>query len=131
MFHKAIGLRRVGLGPAVLHLQLAAGLLKAIRREAGSSVGEDVRELEGEGADRLFQERDRTSGQLVVLDGQVHPARAAVDGDIQVPFTPLAIGGLQLGQVLDVNVDEAEIVVLERAALALALLRRRQAAQAF
>ena len=41
--------------------------------------------------------------------------------------SPLAV--LQLRQVLDVDVDEAEIVVLERAALALALLRRRQAAQ--
>src|SRR5215218_4816175 len=46
---------------------------------------------------------------------------------IQVPFTPLPIGGLQLGQVLDVHVHKAEIIVLERAALTLALLRRRQA----
>ena len=44
-------------------------------------------------------------------------------------LSPLAV--LQLGQVLDVHVHEAEIVVLERAALALALLRRRQAAEAF
>ena len=43
-------------------------------------------------------------------------------------LSPLAVA--QLGQVLDVHVHEAEIVVLERAALALALLRRRQAAQA-
>jgi hypothetical protein len=50
---------------------------------------------------------------------------------IQVPFTPLPIGGLQLGQVLDVHVHKAEIIVLERAALTLALLRRRQAPQAF
>src|SRR5215212_3797758 len=31
---EAIGLRRVGLGHAMLYLQLAAGCLKAIRREA-------------------------------------------------------------------------------------------------
>ena len=37
----------------------------------------------------------------------------------------------QLGQVLDVHVDEAEIVILEFAALPFVLLRRRQAAQAF
>ncbi len=54
--HEAIGLRCIRLGPAVLHLQLAAGLLKAIRREAGSSVRQDVRDLEGERGDRLFQE---------------------------------------------------------------------------
>ena len=41
----------------------------------------------------------------------------------------LAVGGSQLGQVLDVDVDEAEIIVLEGAALPLALLRRRQTAE--
>ena len=60
----------------------------------------------------------------------MHPARAAVDGHIQEALAALAIGGLQLRQVLDVDVHEAEIVVLERAALALALLRGRQAAEA-
>ena len=87
--------------------------------------------LKGKARDRLFQEGDRAGGQLVVLDRQMHPARAAVDGDIEEALAALAIGGSQLGQVLDVDVHEAEIVVLERAALALALLRRRQAAQAF
>ena len=85
--------------------------------------------LKGKARDRLFQEGDRAGGQLVVLDRQMHPARAAVDGDIQEALAALAIGGSQLGQVLDVHVHEAEIVVLERAALALALLRRRQAAE--
>ena len=87
--------------------------------------------LKGKARDRLLQEGDRAGGQLVVLDGQVHPARAAVDGHIEEALAALAIGGLQLGQVLDVDVHEAEVVVLERAALALALLRRRQAAQPF
>src|SRR3712207_7256973 len=58
-----------------------------------SAVGEHVRDLEGEGADRLVQEGNRAGGQFVVVDGQVHPAGAAVDGDIQVPFPPLPIGG--------------------------------------
>ena len=77
---QAIGLRRVGLGRAVLQLQRAAGVLEAIRREAGSSVGEHVGDLEGEGADRLLEEVDRASCQFVVLDRQMHPARVAVDG---------------------------------------------------
>ena len=87
--------------------------------------------LKGKRADRLFEEGDRACGQLVVLDGQMHPARAAVDGHIEEALAALAIGGSQLGQVLDVHVHEAEVIVLERAALALALLRRRQAAQPF
>jgi hypothetical protein len=51
-----------------------------------------------------------------------------VDGHTERALAALTVGGLQLGQVLDVDVDEAKIVVLERAAPALALLRRRQAA---
>ena len=129
--HETVGLRRVGLGLAVLHLQLTAGVFKTISRKAGSSVRQHVGDLEGERADRLFQEGDRAGGQLIVFDRQVHPARAAVDGDIEEALAALAIGGSQLGQVLDVDVDEAKVVVLERAALALALLRRRQTAQAF
>jgi hypothetical protein len=121
-------LRRVGLGPAVLHLQLAAGVLKAISPEAGPSVREHVRDLEGKRANRLVQEGDRAGGQLVVLDGQVYPAGAPVNGHIQKALATFAVGGLQLGQVLDVHVHEAKIVVLERADLALALLRRRQTA---
>ena len=127
--HETIGLRRVGLGRAVLHLQPAAGLLEAIGRKAGSSVREHMGDLEGEGAHRLFQEGDCAGGQLVVLDRQMHPTRAAVDGDIEEALAALAIGGSQLRQVLDVDVDEAEIIVLERADFALALLRGRQAAE--
>jgi hypothetical protein len=59
----------------------------------------------------------------------VHPARAAVDGHIEKALAALAVGSLQLGQVLDVHVHEAEVILLERAAPALALLRRRQAAE--
>ena len=127
--HETVGLRRVGLGSSMLHLQLAAGVLEAVGGEAGSSVRQDMRDLEGEGAHRLVQEGDRACGQLVVFDRQVHPARTTVDGDIQEALAALAIGGPQLGQVLDVDVDEAEIVVLERAALPLVLLRRRQTAE--
>jgi transposase len=129
--HETVGLRRVGFGRAMLQLQLAAGLLEAIAREAGSSVGEHVRDLEGKRADRLVQEGDCAGGQLVVLDRQMHPARAAVDRHIEEALAALAVSGCQLRQVLDVYMDEAEIVVLERAALPFALLRRRQTAQAF
>src|SRR5215213_3099281 len=55
--------------------------------------------------------------------------RAAVDRHIQKALAALAIGGLQLRQVLDVHVHEAEVVVLEGPALPFALLCRRQAAE--
>ena len=45
----------------------------------------------------------------------VDGSRAAVDGDEQVAFAPVTVAGLQLGQVLDVDMDEAEVVVSERA----------------
>ncbi len=83
-----------------------------------------MRDLEGKRTDRLFQESDRACGQLVVFDRQMHPARAAVNGDIEKALAALAVGGLQLGQVLDIHVHEAEVIVLEGAAPALALLGR-------
>src|SRR3954466_9945205 len=49
-------------------------------------------------------------------------ARAAIDGDIEIALAPLTIGGLQLGQVLDVDMNKAEVIVLE-AALAFGGLR--------
>jgi hypothetical protein len=48
---------------------------------------------------------------LVILDGQVHRARAPVDRDEQIALAALAIGGLQLEQVLDVHVDGTETVI--------------------
>src|SRR4051812_25343734 len=39
-------------------------------------------------------------------------ARAAIDGDVEIALAPFTIGGLQLGQVLDVDVHEAKVVVL-------------------
>jgi len=41
--------------------------------------------------------------------------RAPVDGNVEIALTALAIDGLQLRQMLDVDVCEAEVVVLERA----------------
>jgi hypothetical protein len=51
----------------------------------------------------------------IVLDDEMDRARAAVDGDVEIAFAPVAIGGLQLGQVLDVDGHEAEVIVLEGA----------------
>jgi hypothetical protein len=129
--HEAVGLRRVGLRLSMVQLQLAASLLKTISRKARAAVGEHVGDLEGESADRLFEEGDRAGRQLVVLDGQMHPARTAVDGHIQIALAALAIRGLQFRQVLDVHVHEAEVILLERAAPTLALMGWRKAPQPF
>jgi hypothetical protein len=74
-----------------------------------------VGETERKGLGRLAQEGDGAALGLVILDGQVDGAGPAIDGDIEVALAALAIGGLQLGQVLDVDVDEAEIIVPEGA----------------
>jgi len=72
-------------------------------------------ELEGKGGGGLAQEGDGALLGFVVLDGEVDCARATIDGDEQVSFAPVAVARLQLGQVLDVDVDEAEVVVAEGA----------------
>jgi hypothetical protein len=70
--------------------------------------------------------RRRTWRSLVVLDGEVDGAGAPVDGDVEVALAPFAIGGLQLGQVLDVDMDEAEVIVLELALTRFGLVRGRR-----
>src|SRR3712207_2383423 len=51
----------------------------------------------------------------VLLDHDVDGARAAVDGDVEVALAELAAADMELGQLLDVDVDEAEVVVAELA----------------
>jgi hypothetical protein len=43
----------------------------------------------------------------------VHVAGGAVDGDVQVEFAQDVVAIPQFGQVLDVDVDEADLVLLE------------------
>jgi len=69
--------------------------------------------LEGQGGDRFLEEGPSAVFGFLVLDGEVDPAGGPVDGDVEVTLAPLAIDGLQLGQVLDVHMNEAEIVILE------------------
>ncbi len=126
----AVRARRVGPGLAVLDAELAAAPLEPPGRETGATVGQQARDPEREGGERLLQEGLGAGLGLVVLDREVDGARATVDGDEQVALARLAVGGAQLGQVLHVHVDEAELVLLE---LARGLLRRgpdRPSAQA-
>lgn len=108
----AVGLRRAGLCMAVLRAQLGAGFGKG-RRKAAAIVSQNVGELEGKGCCSLVQEGDGATFGFVILDGEVDGARAAVDGDKQVSFAPVTVAGLQLGQMLDVDMDKAKVVVAE------------------
>ena len=85
--------------------------------------------LKGNARTASFRKATALVASSSSLTAEMDPARAAVDSHIQKALAALAVGGLQLGQVLDVHVHEAEIIVLERAALPFALLRRGQAAQ--
>src|SRR5215212_6693734 len=109
----------------VLRAELGANLGKG-GGEAAAVVSQHMGEAEGEGSGGLAEESDGALGGLVVLDREVDGARAPVDSDIEVALAPLAIGCLQLRQVLDVDVDEAEAVVLELAVAPFRPLRRRR-----
>src|SRR5215213_6318006 len=87
---------------AVFRAQCGTGLGKG-GGEATAVVGQDMRHAEGESSGGLVQEGNGAAFGLVVLDGEVDRARAAVDGDIEVALAWFAIGGLQLGQRLDVE----------------------------
>src|SRR5918994_6478388 len=87
-------------------------------------------DLERKGLDGLFQEGDRAALGLIIPDGQVDEAGGAVNGDIEVPLTALAVLGAQLGPVLHVPVHEAKIVVFEGPVRFTGVACGRQTAQA-
>src|SRR3954463_11177150 len=122
--------RRVGPGLAVLDGARAAELLEALGGEAAAAIRQHVRDPEGEGGERRLEEGHSTGLGLVVLDRQVDEARAPVDGHEQEALAPRAVRGPQLGQVLHVQVHEAELVLLELRRGPLGPGGRRPAAQA-
>ena len=114
----------------MLHTVPLAGGLERIGREAGAAVSEHVRDLERKSPKGVCQEGHRRGGGLVVLDGEMHVVGGPVDGDVQVAFARDAVAVLQLGQVLHVDLDEADLVVLEAAVRLAGLLGRRQPIEA-
>ena len=109
-----IGLWRTRLDMAILCSEFDADLGKRLS-EAAAIVRQYVCHAERKRCGRFAQESDGACLCLVVLDGQVDRARAAIDGDIEKALAPFAISGLQLGQMLDVNMDEAKVIVFESA----------------
>lgn len=110
----------------MLHTVPRAGGLERIGREAGAALGEHMCDLERKGPEGVREEGHRRGGGLVVLDGEMHVAGGAVDGGVQVALARDAVAVLQLGQVLHVDVDEADLVVLEAAVRFAGLLGWRQ-----
>ena len=107
------GLRRAWLYMAILDAKALAGLGEG-RGEAAAVVGQHMGEPKRKGSCGLAQEGDGAPLGFVVLDGEVDGTRATVDGDEQVSLAAFAVAGLQLGQVLDVDMDEAEVVVMTK-----------------
>ena len=85
-------------------------------------VGEQLDDLHGRSQMQLLQEMDRTGFGLVRIDADMHPARGTVDGHEEV--AALALVG-HLGQVLDINVHEARLIVFEGLARYRLTLKRR------
>ena len=110
----AVGLGRSGTGVTILGAKGGTGTGEG-GGEAAAVVGQHVGEAERERRRGLAQEGDGALLGLIVLDREVDGARAPVDGNVEIALAPLAVAGLQLGQVLDVDVHEAEVVVAERA----------------
>ncbi len=87
---------------AILRSEFSAGFGKGWR-EAAAIVGQHVGEPERERRGGFAQESNGALLGFVVLDRAVDEARTTVDGDEQVALAPFAIRGLQLGQMLDVD----------------------------
>lgn len=92
---------------------LAAGLLVLGGETVGklrAVIDQDLADLNGRGQLQAAQEIDTAVLGHVAVDVHENPARGSVDGDEQVAARALV---RHLRQVLDVDMDEAWLVVLE------------------
>jgi len=123
-FDHAIGLGRIRPGRAMADLDFRAGPFKIIGGEAGAAIRQHTGDAEGEDLSGGLEEGNRIGGVLGVVDVEVDKSRAATDCDIEEALSDLAVRGTQLGQMFNVDVDKAEITILE-APRSLAGLHRR------
>ena len=112
--HYAIRQRRAQRSVSILGAEFGAGPGKS-RREAAAVVGQHVGELDRKRRCDVPQKGDGIAFRLIVIYGQVHRTEPAVNGDEQKALPLFAVDGLELRQVLDVDVCEAEFVVVEGA----------------
>ena len=119
----AIGSGRAWLGQAMFNVQGLAQLIKLMvarglalttgKQPVGellAVVGQDFLHLDRTSLVQGVQKRASSSGRLVALDLNEHPARGAVNSNKQI-----APAGLvrHLGQVFDIDVDEPRRVAFE------------------
>src|SRR5690349_3628329 len=126
-FDEAVGLRAVGSGEAVLDRVLGADAIdgvapgRAVARlflhvdgeavgELAAVVGEDGVNRMREVGEEALEEAGGGPGLAVVVELEVDVAGGAVDGDEGV-----ALAALERGQVLEVEMDEADACRLEAA----------------
>ena len=76
------------------------------------------------------EEGHRRGRGLVVHDGEVHVAGGAFDGDVEEALAGGAVAVAQFRQVLHVDMNEADLVVLEGAVRLVGLLGGRQPVEA-
>lgn len=105
----AVGLGRIRPGCAMADLDFRAGAFKIIGGEAGATIRQHMGDAEGKGLPGGLEEGDRIDGVLGVVDVEVDKPRAAIDRDIEEALTDLAIGGTQLGQMFNVDVDKTVV----------------------
>lgn len=111
----AIRLGRVGPGPSPIYALILACFLKRIRSKAGAAIGQDMGYFEWKSGFGGLEKIDGIGRILGVVDGQMHEARAAIDRDVEEPFAGLTICGLQLRQMLHVDMDIAQVIIPEGA----------------
>ena len=86
-FSFSIGLRSIGSGEALADAQLCAGLLKEIRREAASVVGDDFPDLNSERTEPLDGTLKELGGTELIFAGKnlyVCQPGVIVDGDMSI-----------------------------------------------
>lgn len=110
----------------MLHIVPLAGCLESVGCEAGAAVGEPVGDPEGQGVECVREEGNGRGRGRVILDGEVHIPGGAVEGDGEGAFAGGAVAVTELGQVLHVDMHEADLVVLESAVRLAGLLGRRR-----
>ncbi|GAB6841682.1 hypothetical protein HNR00_004838 [Methylorubrum rhodinum] len=110
----------------MLHTVPLAGCLESVGCEAGAAVGEPVGDPEGQGVECVRAEGNGRGRGRVILDGEVHIAGGAVEGDGEGAFAGGAVAVAELGQVLHVDMHEADLVVLEGAVRLAGLPGRQQ-----